>query len=73
MPPAETSGSRMDAYRLAEVGGWLRWKPGHPPTIGPGKAEQTKRHGGWADGDGMTSRAEPAVAHKPNPQVSAWA
>jgi hypothetical protein len=45
MPPAGTSGSRMDVCRLVEVVGWLRWKPGHPPTIGPGKsrADQAPR------------------------------
>ena len=31
--------------RLVEVVGWLRWKPGHPVTIGPGEAKQTKPHG----------------------------
>ena len=31
--------------RLVEVVGWLRWKLAHPLTIGPGKAEQTKRRG----------------------------
>jgi hypothetical protein len=45
VPPAGASGSRMDAYRLVEVVGWLRWKPVHPLTTGPGQAEQTKRHG----------------------------
>jgi hypothetical protein len=32
-----------------------------PATIGPGKAEQTKRPGGWADSDGMTSRGKPCA------------
>jgi hypothetical protein len=27
-----------------EVVGWLRWKPSHPLTIGPGQAEQTEPH-----------------------------
>jgi hypothetical protein len=31
--------------RLVEVVGWLRWKLVHPLTVGPGKAEQTKRRG----------------------------
>lgn len=43
LPPAGTSGSRMDACRSVEVAGWLRWKPAHPVAIGRGKAEQAKR------------------------------
>lgn len=35
----------MDACRLVEVVGCLVWEAGHPVTIDPGKAEQTKRHG----------------------------
>ena len=27
---------------MVEVVGWLTWNPGHPDTIGPGQAEQTK-------------------------------
>ena len=45
MPPAGTSGSRMDVCRLVEAAGWLRWKPAHPVAVGPGQAEQTKRRG----------------------------
>jgi hypothetical protein len=50
----------MDACRLVEVVEWLRWKPAHPVVIGPGRPEQTKRAGGWADVDGVTSRARSA-------------
>jgi len=30
LPPAGTSGSRMDACRLVKVVCWLRWKAAHP-------------------------------------------
>ena len=37
MPPAGTSGSRMDVCRLVEVVGWLRWKPAIPSPSAQGK------------------------------------
>lgn len=44
-----TSGGDLELQdgrrRLVAIVGWLRWEPGHPVTIGPGQAEQTKRHG----------------------------
>jgi hypothetical protein len=44
LPPA--GGLRLQDGRrgLVEVAGWLRWEPAHPVSIGPGQAEQTKRH-----------------------------
>jgi hypothetical protein len=44
--------------RLVEVVGWLRWKPARLVAVGPGKPSRPSATlpGGWADGDGMTSR-----------------
>jgi hypothetical protein len=54
LPPAGTQ-ARDGLRGIVEVDGWLRWESAYPAAIGPGQAEQTKRYGGWADGDGMTS------------------
>ena len=35
MPPAGASGSRMGLTPRVELGGWLRWKPGHPARLRP--------------------------------------
>jgi hypothetical protein len=45
---------------MVEVAGWLRWKSGHPDTIGQARAER-------ADGDEMTNRAR--LARRAKPQV----
>jgi hypothetical protein len=55
MTASFTSGGDLglqDGCHLVEVAGWLMWKPAHPLTIGPGKADQIERRGpgGWADG-----------------------
>jgi len=44
----------MDACRLVEVGGWLRWQPARPVTIGqgqPSRPSATPRRVGrrWRD------------------------
>jgi hypothetical protein len=47
--PSSASGGDLGLQdgcrRLVEIVGWLRWKRAYPVAIGPGQAEQTKRHG----------------------------